>query len=258
MPVGASAATVTVAPPEYYAEAGGVGGIWSDTPAYVGINGPPYAAQAATSPGSVFAGLAIGGPGAVTTGPITAETRYVLEVLGAPGTSAWVHVEFGGYAQVKTAEPGGATSAAAYASAEGIVGGQSAIYCASIPGGGCPTSGDGVHLPLPSDAPPDTLSYIIVSFYAMAGEGYLVDLLATANGGIGCEGCVAVGHADIDPYIWIDPSQADQFSLVISAGVPNVPFPTGVPEPSTWAMMLIGFAGLGYAGFRRRSTARLA
>ena len=26
---------------------------------------------------------------------------------------------------------------------------------------------------------------------------------------------------------------------------------TGVPEPSTWAMMLLGFAGLGYAGFRR-------
>jgi PEP-CTERM motif len=26
-----------------------------------------------------------------------------------------------------------------------------------------------------------------------------------------------------------------------------------VPEPSTWAMMLLGFAGLGYAGFRRRA-----
>jgi hypothetical protein len=24
-----------------------------------------------------------------------------------------------------------------------------------------------------------------------------------------------------------------------------------VPEPSTWAMMIIGFAGLGYAGFRK-------
>ena len=24
-----------------------------------------------------------------------------------------------------------------------------------------------------------------------------------------------------------------------------------VPEPSTWAMMLLGFAGLGYAGYRR-------
>jgi len=26
------------------------------------------------------------------------------------------------------------------------------------------------------------------------------------------------------------------------------------PEPSTWAMMLVGFAGLGYAGYRKRST----
>ena len=30
-----------------------------------------------------------------------------------------------------------------------------------------------------------------------------------------------------------------------------------VPEPSTWAMMLIGFTGLGYAGFRRRPTVRM-
>jgi hypothetical protein len=27
--------------------------------------------------------------------------------------------------------------------------------------------------------------------------------------------------------------------------------PTNVPEPSTWAMMLLGFAGLGFAGYRR-------
>ena len=26
---------------------------------------------------------------------------------------------------------------------------------------------------------------------------------------------------------------------------------TGTPEPSTWAMMLIGFAGLGFAGYRK-------
>ncbi len=29
---------------------------------------------------------------------------------------------------------------------------------------------------------------------------------------------------------------------------------TNIPEPSTWAMMLIGFAGLGYAGCRVRRT----
>jgi hypothetical protein len=31
---------------------------------------------------------------------------------------------------------------------------------------------------------------------------------------------------------------------------------SGVPEPSTWAMMLLGFAGLGYASFRQTKSAR--
>ena len=30
------------------------------------------------------------------------------------------------------------------------------------------------------------------------------------------------------------------------------------PEPSTWAMMLIGFAGLGYAGYRKARAPRAA
>ncbi len=29
--------------------------------------------------------------------------------------------------------------------------------------------------------------------------------------------------------------------------------PNGVPEPSTWAMMLMGFAGLAAAGYRRKA-----
>ena len=39
---------------------------------------------------------------------------------------------------------------------------------------------------------------------------------------------------------------------------PNFTFASNIPEPSTWAMMLLGFAGLSYAGFRRRPIARLA
>ena len=31
----------------------------------------------------------------------------------------------------------------------------------------------------------------------------------------------------------------------------NVRVHPGVPEPSTWAIMLIGFAGLGFAAYRR-------
>jgi PEP-CTERM motif len=32
--------------------------------------------------------------------------------------------------------------------------------------------------------------------------------------------------------------------------VGDSPSPTSVPEPSTWAMMLLGFAGGGFAGYR--------
>ncbi len=31
-----------------------------------------------------------------------------------------------------------------------------------------------------------------------------------------------------------------------------------VPEPSTWAMTLLGFAGLGYAGYRKARQATVA
>jgi hypothetical protein len=45
----------------------------------------------------------------------------------------------------------------------------------------------------------------------------------------------------------------DQSFVVVTAATP------AVPEASTWAMMLIGFAGLGYAGYRSsRKSAALA
>lgn len=34
--------------------------------------------------------------------------------------------------------------------------------------------------------------------------------------------------------------------------------PGAVPEPSTWALMLLGFAGLGYAGYRKAQQAAVA
>jgi hypothetical protein len=43
-------------------------------------------------------------------------------------------------------------------------------------------------------------------------------------------------------------SGAPPFALIDSVAL-------NTPEPSTWAMMLLGFAGLGYAGFRRRRAA---
>jgi probable HAF family extracellular repeat protein len=43
-----------------------------------------------------------------------------------------------------------------------------------------------------------------------------------------------------------------------AVGVSYIPLPPPpVPEPSTWAMMLLGFAGLGFAGYRRGRSAAL-
>jgi hypothetical protein len=47
-------------------------------------------------------------------------------------------------------------------------------------------------------------------------------------------------------------NNAFEFSLVM----PTIHQTGGTPEPSTWAMMAIGFAGLGYAAFRRNSKGR--
>jgi PEP-CTERM motif len=42
-------------------------------------------------------------------------------------------------------------------------------------------------------------------------------------------------------------------AVTVTYTIPSIA--PGVPEPSTWAGMLIGFVGLGYAGFRRRRSA---
>ena len=45
-----------------------------------------------------------------------------------------------------------------------------------------------------------------------------------------------------------DPEEDMSFVVNVSA----------VPEPSTWAMMILGFAGIGFMAYRRRKSAALA
>lgn len=61
------------------------------------------------------------------------------------------------------------------------------------------------------------------------------------------------GEVAFDPFgAGFDTSDGIQFTGNVVVGA-------NVPEPATWAMMLLGFAGLGYAGYRaRRQTAALA
>jgi hypothetical protein len=73
----------------------------------------------------------------------------------------------------------------------------------------------------------------------VANTIYQVSLQVEATGG---------GSASIDPTFSIDPAYTSNYSLTFSAGIAN-----GVPEPSTWAMMILGFAGVGFMTYRRKS-----
>jgi PEP-CTERM motif-containing protein len=52
-----------------------------------------------------------------------------------------------------------------------------------------------------------------------------------------------------DRVVAASSSNSFEFDNVVAGGATQ--FSTAVPEPSTWGMLLLGFAGLGYAGFRR-------
>jgi hypothetical protein len=66
---------------------------------------------------------------------------------------------------------------------------------------------------------------------------------------------VAQTDVTVDPSFTIDPSflNASEYSITFSPGVLSA-----VPEPSTWAMMILGFCGIGAMAYRRRKSPMLA
>jgi PEP-CTERM motif len=65
--------------------------------------------------------------------------------------------------------------------------------------------------------------------------------------------------AFIDPFFFVDSANPDGDTIVFSEGMTNGPENTsGVPEPSTWAMMLLGFLGLGCLAYRRKNQIALS
>jgi hypothetical protein len=73
-------------------------------------------------------------------------------------------------------------------------------------------------------------------------------------------GDLILGDIDDDTVINLGSSLGPDVDLTISGfgtfvigGVVEA-----VPEPSTWALMLLGFAGIGYAGYRRAREPRAA
>jgi PEP-CTERM motif len=66
------------------------------------------------------------------------------------------------------------------------------------------------------------------------------------------------GSALIDPYFALDSSVANpsDYTLFFSPGIINQPIGSGVPEPSTWALLGLGFAAFQVLRLRGRRSLR--
>jgi hypothetical protein len=60
------------------------------------------------------------------------------------------------------------------------------------------------------------------------------------------------GSAIVETLVGTLPNQSEDGIFVTAQRIEHL----GVPEPSTWAMMLLGFAGLGFVGYRKAKNAR--
>jgi hypothetical protein len=106
------------------------------------------------------------------------------------------------------------------------------------------------------------------SLYLWNGSAWMFDTLLAANtlfdfGALGVDRFEVLG---IDPSLGLDPNNPVAFvtSLTFTGQgdftgtMTPITIETAVPEPSTWAMMLLGFAGVGYMTYRRRKAAALS
>jgi PEP-CTERM motif len=59
-------------------------------------------------------------------------------------------------------------------------------------------------------------------------------------------------------FIVADANDSALDTTAFIQGLGNAPPPSGVPEPSTWAMLLLGFAGIGFVGYSKAKKGRTA
>ena len=206
-------------------------------------NGYSYTADAEpTGGGLAHVTLSASGLAGIFSAQVQAGVSYGISVLGAP--NVFVPITIGSYVSATATNTGvPARGTEITSSASLVVRGQGVMYnkqCvayqfASVPGGCTEAVNTFVGSPVANSS---TSSAI----YLLSGSLYTVTLMASASS-------AEFGSADafVDPVFTIDPAFATSFSLV---GVPDGSSggaTSAVPEPATWAMMILGMAAVGFA-----------
>lgn len=199
--------------------------------------------------GDTISSVSINGPDgpsvSVVAGPYNtsyASLTYYYEVNGPAGQM--VPVDLTGILQTSSAEPYLLSNALAQISGS-IASGHAAacignfsfceIYSALYPS---------VNVDMVLQVPSDTVESLTLFAY---GVGEYADF-----------GAAQYSYtASVDPLLTIDPSAGGGYSIAVSPGVYNgaVAPAGGVPEPAIWALMLLGFGGLGARLRRHRARA---
>jgi hypothetical protein len=195
------------------------------------------AAAAGGSDPAIAISVSAGGDVVGSQAHADASLNYSLEVVGPSGAPVPV--------DLKSSITGTLISG----SADGVVALASASLVVVNPSGNLVS---GSYLPAPPQ--PTTVDTVIDLFpntiYGVSLQALAFALCGAQDefGTTTCDGNLASASAAVDPTFMIDPGFADasQYQIVFSPGVSSA-----VPESGTWAMMLIGFAGLGYAAFRQ-------
>jgi PEP-CTERM motif len=78
--------------------------------------------------------------------------------------------------------------------------------------------------------------------FTLTNQSFNYDILMDGSAGLGAPASFIENRSNLS---FLDYSEPMLSTLVVSVG--------GVPEPSTWAMMLLGFAGIGFMAYRRKS-----
>jgi hypothetical protein len=89
-----------------------------------------------------------------------------------------------------------------------------------------------------------------------ANTRYWIQLSSTSTTGLGWSYTNDFSGTGVANEFWYDegvnPNSGGPYQMEVSTSA------AATPEPSTWAMLLVGFAGLGYAGYSRSRKRRLA